>query len=385
LILSRLEMASGLVFGLAPSERLPSAREAGTPLEALERAIMPALLRPPCLVSFSGGRDSSRILALAVRLARREGLELPIPATNRFPSTAQRDDVEWQERVVVHLGLTDWVRADSTSELDSIGPAARRVLRRRGLVWPFNAHFYAPVLQEAFGGSLLTGLGGDEALGEPRWARAAAVLSGRAGLRPAELQAVGLTASLFAVRRAAPSTREPVLLPWLRPEAQGEVWARWIADTASEPLQSSGRFAWWRRLRYVRLAIEVLQQIASDLLVEVRHPFADAGFAAALAALPPDARNNGSSELFKDALPVELIQRCTRSHFDHVFWSQHSRELAARWNGAGIDDELVDREALRREWQAPTPDPRTFMLLQRIALNEEPAVAGDLAQAAASA
>jgi asparagine synthase (glutamine-hydrolysing) len=384
LILSRLEIASGLVFGLAPTERLPSAREAGTPLEALERAIMPALLRPPCLVSFSGGRDSSTILALAVRLARREGLELPIPATNRFPSAAQSDDVEWQERIVVHLGLTEWVRADHTSELDSVGPSARRVLRRHGLLWPFNAHFHIPLLQEAFGGSLLTGLGGDEALGEPRWARAAAVLSRRAGLGPRELQAVGLTASPFAARRAAPSTREPVLLPWLKPEAQGEVWARWISETASEPLQSSGRFAWWRRLRYVRLGIEALQRIASDLLVEVRHPFADAGFAAALAALPPDARNLGREVLFQNALPVELIQRCTRSHFDHVFWSEHSRELAARWNGEGVDDELVDLEALRQEWQGPRPDARTFMLLQQIALSDEPAGAGDLATAASA-
>jgi asparagine synthetase B (glutamine-hydrolysing) len=384
LILSRLEIASGLVFGLAPTERLPSAREAGTPLEALERAIMPALLRPPCLVSFSGGRDSSTILALAVRLARREGLELPIPATNRFPSAAQSDDVEWQERVVVHLGLTDWVRADHTSELDSVGPSARRVLRRHGLLWPFNAHFHIPLLQEAFGGSLLTGLGGDEALGEPRWARAAAVLSRRAGLGPRELQAVGLTASPFAARRAAPSTREPVLLPWLKPEAQGEVWTRWISETASEPLQSSGRFAWWRRLRYVQLGIEALRRIASGLLVEVRHPFADAGFAAALAAVAPDARNQGREILFQNALPVELIQRCTRSHFDHVFWSEHSRELAARWNGEGVDPELVDLEALRQEWQGPRPDARTFMLLQQIALSDEPAGAGDLATAASA-
>ena len=192
------------------------------------------------------------------------------------------------------------------------------------------------------------------------------------------------TASPFAARRAAASTREPVLLPWLRPEAQGEVWARWISDTASEPLESSGRFAWWRRLRYVRLGIEAIQRIASDLLVEVRHPFADAGVAAALAALPPEARGRGRAGLFEDALPVELIDRCTRSHFDHVFWSEHSDELAARWNGEGVDDELVDLEALRREWQSPRPDARTFMLLQRIALGDEPADAGDLATAASA-
>src|SRR4029453_13936503 len=130
--------------------------------------------------------------------------------------------------------------------------------------------------------------------------------------------------------------------------------------------------------------IEALQRIASDLLVEVRHPFADAGFAAALAALPPDARKQGREILFQKALPVELIQRGTRSPFDHVFWSEHSRELAARWNGEGADDELVDLEALRQEWQGLRPDARTFMLLQQIALSDEPAGAGDLAQAAAS-
>jgi hypothetical protein len=68
-----------------------------------------------------------------------------------------------------------------------------------------------------------------------------------------------------------------------------------------------------------------------------------------------------------------------------VFWNEHSRELVARWVGDGIDDELVDIEALRREWEAPHPDARTFMLLQQIALNMKPAIAGELEQAAASA
>jgi hypothetical protein len=67
-----------------------------------------------------------------------------------------------------------------------------------------------------------------------------------------------------------------------------------------------------------------------------------------------------------------------------VFWNEHSRELADRWNGDGVDDELVDVEALRREWKEPCPDARTFMLLQEIALSEEPAAAGELEQAAAS-
>ena len=54
-----------------------------TPLAALEEAILPALRRPPCLVSFSGGRDSSCVLAAATRAARREGLQPPVPVTLR--------------------------------------------------------------------------------------------------------------------------------------------------------------------------------------------------------------------------------------------------------------------------------------------------------------
>ena len=71
---TQLEVACGMVFGFTPPESLPE--PAADPLEALEEAILPALQRAPCLVSFSGGRDSATVLAAAVRLARREGLEL---------------------------------------------------------------------------------------------------------------------------------------------------------------------------------------------------------------------------------------------------------------------------------------------------------------------
>src|SRR5438874_582354 len=54
------------------------------PLTALERACLPALERPPCVVSFSGGLDSSVVLAAAGRAARRAGLAEPIPVTHRF-------------------------------------------------------------------------------------------------------------------------------------------------------------------------------------------------------------------------------------------------------------------------------------------------------------
>ena len=40
----------------------------------------------------------------------------------------------------------------STDELDAVGPYARRALARHGLLWPFNAHFHAPMLEQAAGG-----------------------------------------------------------------------------------------------------------------------------------------------------------------------------------------------------------------------------------------
>ena len=63
---------------------------AATPRAAFEAAILPGLRRSPCLVSFSGGRDSSAVLATATAVARREGLPLPVPITHRFPSATGR-------------------------------------------------------------------------------------------------------------------------------------------------------------------------------------------------------------------------------------------------------------------------------------------------------
>jgi hypothetical protein len=55
-------------------DRAPGATARGV----LEELISPALERPPCVIGFSGGRDSSSLLALATHLARREGLPMPV-------------------------------------------------------------------------------------------------------------------------------------------------------------------------------------------------------------------------------------------------------------------------------------------------------------------
>jgi asparagine synthetase B (glutamine-hydrolysing) len=363
-----LEVACGLVFGLSRPEALPVPMT--DPVEALQAAILPALLRPPCVVSFSGGRDSSTILAVAVRLARREGLELPVPATNRFPDSEGADETSWQERVIVHLGLTEWARFEFADELDSVGPFARRALRQHGLLWPFNAHFHMPLIEEASGGAVLTGIGGDETFGSPRWARAAAVLSGRTRPKPRDLLAISLASSPPAVRRSVLSRRDPVILPWLRPEAQQEMWALWSADIAAEPLRWQNRAVWCRRRRYIEIGLRSIQRLAASQRVEIHSPFVDARFAASVAALPRErrflTRSDAMRELFRGLLPADVLARRTKSHFDEAFWSTHSRDFVAEWDGHSLDTELVDPDALRREWESATPDGRTFLLLQSV-------------------
>jgi asparagine synthetase B (glutamine-hydrolysing) len=365
--LSPLEIASGLVLGLTPA--LPAPTEvAGDPVEAFERAILPALERPPCIVSFSGGRDSSAVLAAAVHVARREGLPLPIPSTNRFPEAADSHESDWQERVVTHLGLDDWLRPDFVDELDCVGPVASGVLQRHGLLWPFNAHFHVPQLEAAVGGSLLTGIGGDEILSSSSWARARAVLSGRARLEPRDVLRVGFLAVPPPVRRAVLRRRSPFEYSWLRPSARRAITRAWAAHGASEPYAWEAQFDWRRRFRYLHVGLSSLALLAAEVSVRIVHPFVDAGFAAALARLPKPQRFRDRTTamrlLFGNLLPDEVLARSSKSGFDQAFWTDWSRAFAAEWEGEGADPGLVDVEALRQEWASPDPDPRSFTLLQ---------------------
>ena len=371
--LTPLEVASGLVFGLTPTHPVPM-EVVGEPIDAFERAILPALQRPPCIVSFSGGRDSSAVLAAAVRVARREGLPLPIPLTNRFPAVKDSHESDWQERVVAHLGLDDWLKPEFTDELDCVGPVATSVLRRHGLLWPFNAHFHVPHLEAAPGGSVLTGIGGDEILSSSSWARARVVLSGRARPQLRDVLRVGFLAAPPLVRRAVLRRRAPFEYSWLRPRAHRAVSAAWAAHGASEPFAWEAQFGWRLRFRYLHVGLTSLALLADDASVRIVHPFTDAAFSAALARLPKRRRYADRTAamrlLFGDLLPDDVLARTTKSSFDEAFWSDWSRALAADWSGAGADRELVDVEALREEWSSPDPDPRSFTLVQAAWLAE---------------
>jgi asparagine synthetase B (glutamine-hydrolysing) len=374
--LSPLELASGLVF--RDAGRLPvrfPGTPAVTPKQALERAILPALGRPPCLVSFSGGRDSSAILAVATDLARREGLPLPIPATNRFPAADGAAETEWQERVIAHLGLEDWLRRDLRDELDCVGPVATRVLRRHGVLWPCNAHFHEPLFEAAAGGSLVTGVGGDEAFTSSSRSNYLGVLNGSRSPRPRDVLRVGFALAPRPIRRRVIERRFPAVSWWLRPDALKRVRVALAREAAREPLGWRARYRWVHGFHYLEVGIRSLAVLAHDHDVLDVHPFARPEFLRALAVLPRtarfDSRDAAMEALFGDVLPRELHTRSTKARFDGAFWTEHSRNLVERWQGEGVDPELVDLEILREVWKSTSPDARSFSLLQAVWLARE--------------
>lgn len=384
--LSPLEISSGLV--LPPARRppaLPALEPGVTPRVAFESAILPALRRSPCLVSFSGGRDSSAVLATATALARREGLPLPVPVTHRFPSMADTQETEWQEQVIDHLGLEDWIRIEAAGDLDIVGPVATSVLRRHGLLWPCNAYFHEPIFEAAAGGAVLTGVGGDEAFSPSSWSRAFDVLRGRARPGPRNLAHVAFAFAPQAVKRAAIRRWLPEICPWLRPAARDRVERFVAAEAASEPLRWRRRFRELADSGYMEVSLGSLGVLADHHGVELSHPFHDAGFLAALAALPragrPASRTDAMTMLVGDVLPEALLSRSTKARFDQVFWTDHARSLVADWQGEGVDEEIVDVDRLRAEWSSPRPEAHTFTLLQSVWLTRARA-AGRLQPAA---
>ncbi len=353
-----LEVASGIALGEEPDAKpLPAMPDGLTPRAALEQAVVPALERPPCLVSFSGGRDSSAVLAVAAHVARREGLPLPIPATHRFPGVPEANESSWQELVVRHLGLADWHRTEVTREFEILGPEAVSALKRHGVLMPLNSYAHAPLFRQAAGGSLLTGYDGDGLFGSWRWHRAASIRGLRTWPRPRDVLTVGLAAAPKRVRAAWLSRREQLpSLSWLHPHVEQAVSRAWTLDRASEPTSWKRRIEWYARQRAIVLPQLSLELLARDSRTHLVHPFVDRGFLAAL------ARTGGRSDyaaprtvwmrsLFADLLPEKVVTRRDKAEMEAVLVGEPVRRFADDWDGTGVDEELVRVDALREAWR----------------------------------
>lgn len=388
--LTPLELARGIVSGIDPdTPPLPEAPPGLSARAALENVVLAGLLRPPCVVSFSGGRDSSAVLALATRVARREGLALPVPVTLRLPRYPDADEDAWQELVVRHLSLPHWIRLSFDHELDTVGPYAQAMLNRHGLRWPSNVHSHLPIAERAPGGTVLTGFGGDELL-YPGWVwhRVNQVLAGRirptrrdlariaAAYSPAPLRRVVLRRRLQLLRPVPPA-------PWLRPDVQRRVAEVLLDELVAEPARwdRAVDLAWWR-LRYRRVAEDTLARVGGMHGAVMRHPLTDGVVLAAIIREAGRAgfgdRTAAMAHLVGDLLPADLITRPTKAAFTGAFWNRHTAAFAAGWDGTGVDPDLVDIDVLRGMWTSKErpPDVRTSSLLQLAWLAGRPATVG---------
>jgi hypothetical protein len=339
---------------------------------------MPALRRPPCMVSFSGGRDSSCVLAAAARAAAREGLQPPVPVTLRVPNPLSAQESAWQADIVRHLGLGDWEVIEVEDDVDRLGPFSVGVMRRHGVLFPPNVFLQVPLVEAARGGRLLTGFGGDEILATWRWSYHADLLAGRR--RPTLRDPIRLAraAAPAAWRRRWERRRWHwgENLPWLRPEAAHAVTELAFAARADQPRSWSRWLDWVARRRTLSAARWSFSLLAADSGADVLHPLLDPLFVRALARaggrLGLGERATALREIFGGLLPAPVVARATKANYDSAFWGRRTHDFAARWDGRGVDRALVDPEVLRREWLEPIPNGGTAMLLHAAWLSQQP-------------
>jgi hypothetical protein len=362
------QTAYGWIFGTSSSK--PPPHVAGDPLEALEAALRPALQRDPCLVMFSGGRDSSAVLAAAVRLARREGYAEPVPLTYVYGEGSAAEESAWQERVVRHLGVTDWQRLRVDDELDLIGQEARATLVELGPGFPPAAYGERFGYRWGSGGAIITGDMGDEVFGAHRPAALRQLLTRRAALRPSRWRpAARALIPRFARYRWALGYAQSQEHRWLRPGLDRRRVELQALDLAAAPLD--WRLAIWRIVRRPAavVGIHTIDRIAAGVGTRIYRPLMDPDFVARLGRaggrLGYPSRWQGMSAVFGDLLPSEVLRRTSKAAFNESRFGPHSRAFAESWDGNGVDPDLVDPEVLRAEWLSEMPHASSAALLQR--------------------
>jgi hypothetical protein len=374
--LSPLETAAGFPLGGGPPLALPRRLGREAPLAALEAVLEEPLRNTPCLVAFSGGRDSSLLLAAAVRAARRVGHAAPVAVTLRYPGVPEADESAWQERIVRHLGVADWLRSEVRDEVDLLGPTATRVLLRNGPLFPANAHALLPLLRAAPGGSLLLGVGGDELLTRSRWSPLLDLLARRRG--PSRRDALRLAAACVPrpLRTQLPGRAEGVAreLGWLRPAARLEL-AQLERRNSEEPVRFDRAVAETAARRGVALIADTLRRLGQAERTSVVAPLLEPRFVAALGRAGGVTGFGGRTAAMRaiagGALPDDLLARSDKAGFNRGFFGPASRAFAERWSGTGLDTALIDVESLRAAWLEPEPDFRSALLLQSAWLHEQ--------------
>ena len=313
------------------------------------------------------------ILAVAVHVARRDGLREPIAITKVFPAAPAAEESEWQSMVVSHLNLRDWERVEINDEVDVVGPLAADRLVDHGVVWPVTGHGDIVFLRLLQGGSLIDGEGGDEVLGVAAHRVAPLTRLVRSHRRP-RLRHIRSAVGAVAPGRVRTTYRRRVwkddqLTPWLRPEPQRQFLAALAKFEAEEPLSfaSSVRLVPQRRAHAVTLRNR--RYFARSFDVDLASPLLDADVVDALARdggwLGRGDRTMTLRALASDLLPDAVLTRRSKAAFNAAFWSDHAQRFADQWTGEGVDTELVDVDKLRELWLSEGRKILSMALLQQ--------------------
>ncbi|MCB7137059.1 asparagine synthase-related protein [Cellulosimicrobium marinum] len=329
----------------------------------LEAILLEALQTRPCYVLFSGGRDSSALLAVAVHVARRTGLPLPVPVTAHHPAHSRSHEQQWQDLVLGHLDVSERVVVELDGEQRLLGDVATAAIRRHGVVWPEAVQGHGAIYRHLdAAGAVVHGEGGDNVIsgGRAAWVRALGTRRpDRALLRGAIRAAVPVTAR--RARRGA----EP--WPWLT--AAG---AAALVD--AEVRSRRTPFRWDRATQAVvrepaaRVLFPNMDAGIAEYGLRPFTPFADPRFVGALAREGGvwgfGGRTATFDHLVGDLLPAAVIGRTTKASFNGTRWGEGEREFARSWDGSGISSDWVDAERLRTEWLRDDPHPASDFLLQ---------------------
>ena len=254
------------------------------------------------------------MLAVATRIARKEGLPDPIPITRIFQGVAAADEDDWQECVHPSPRCAYWQRLRLGDDLDLVGPLATAGLREHGVLWPPTTHVDAPMLALLRGGTLLDGEGGDDvasastSIASPRWlvcfgnrARSVGGGSGRAGRARMRLRK----------RHVRKQYDGSWSLPWLRPAGRAALLDALSDYAAREPLSFSSSISAVPRYRMIELGMRNRKVLADAEGVTIESPFLHSDVVEALALeggrFGPGSRTQALRRLVGDLLPAAVL------------------------------------------------------------------------------
>ena len=338
------------------------------PLELLEESVVRGMSEHT-IVQFSGGVDSSLVLAAATRAARARDLPPPIPFTLRY-GLDESEESSFQEELVESLGLTEWIVLDVDGEDDLLGPASRAHLLEHGMSTSARVasrDWYLSRLPVRPGSVLMSGEGGDEVLGPAPYATVHGLRWALANGRQRRTALGSLRRRSISRVRRLRSVPDSFYAPWLT--ERGRTLAnRVMLDDRSHPVTMK---QWMRRYRSKRNLVGGIGSVtrqAERFGFRYSAPLLDLEFMAGMTASIPEHdfvnRMLVIRKHLPGLLPDSIANRTSKASFNASIFGPDTREFASTWDGSsGVPLELVDPEILRSTW-LDASDSRGGLMLQ---------------------